>query len=69
MVNIGKDFLAVFKNMMANDYGILYNSSVIRDPQANVIVESLHQSIGNIKSTFTIQQMDIDNESPWEGLL
>ena len=50
--------------MMANDYGVPRNSISIRNPQANAIVERVHQTIDNIIHTFTIQQMDLDNENP-----
>ena len=65
----GKEFLAEFKTMMANDYGIPCNSISVRNPQANASVERVHQTIGNIKRSFKIQQMDLDNENPWEGIL
>ena len=55
--------------MMANDYGIPCNSISVRNPQANAIVERVHQTIGNIIRTFKIQEMDLDNENPWEGIL
>ena len=29
----------------------------------------VHQTIGNIIRTFKIQEMDLDNENPWEGIL
>ena len=32
-------------------------------------MERVHQTIGNIIRTFKIQQMDLDNENPWEGIL
>ena len=54
---------------MANDYRIPCNSISVRNPQANAIVERVHQTIGNIIRTFKIQQMDLDSESPWEGIL
>ena len=38
-------------------------------PQANAIVERVHQTIGNIICTFQIQQIDLDNENPLEGIL
>ena len=55
--------------MMANDDRIPFNSISVRNPQANAIVERVHQTIGNIIRTFKIQQMDLDNENPWEGIL
>ena len=71
IINIhrGKELLAKFKTMIANNYGILCNSISIRNPQANAIVERVHQTIGNIIHTFIIQEMDLDNKSPWEGIL
>ena len=53
---------------MANDFGIPCNSISIRNPQANAIVERIHQTIGNIIHTFNIQQMDLDNDNPCEGI-
>ena len=32
-------------------------------------MERVHQAIGNIIRAFTIQEMDLDNENPWEGIL
>ena len=63
-VDRGKELLAEFKTIMANDYGIPCSSISVRNPQANSIVERVHQTIGNIVCTFTIQQIDLDNENP-----
>ena len=68
-VNRGKELLTECKIMMANDYRIPCNSISVRNPQANAIVERVHQTIGNIIRTFKIQEMDLDNENPWEGIL
>ena len=54
---------------MTNDYRILCNSISARNPQADPILERLHQTIGNIIRIFTTQEMDLDNENPWEGVL
>ena len=32
-------------------------------------MERVHQTIGNILCTFQIQEMDLDNENSWEGIL
>ena len=68
-VDRGKELLTKFKIMMANGYGIPCNSISVRNLQANAIVERVHQAIGNIILTIKIQQMDLDNENPWEGTL
>ena len=41
----------------------------MRNPQANAIMERVHQTTGNIIRTFKIQEMDLDNENHWEGIL
>ena len=43
--------------------------SVHKIHKENVIVERVHQTVGNFIHTFNIQQMDFDNENPWEGVL
>ena len=55
--------------MIINDYGIPCSSISVRNPQANAIMERVHQTIGDIICTFNIHQMDLDNENPWEGIL
>ena len=55
--------------MMANDYGIPRNSINVRNLQANAIVENIHQTIGNIICSFKTQEIDLDNENPWEGIV
>ena len=55
--------------MMATDYRIPCNSISVRNLQANAIVERVHQTIGNIICKFTIQQIYLENENPWEGIL
>ena len=54
---------------MANDCGIPCNSISVRNPQANAIVERVHQTIDNIICAFKIHQIDLDDENPWEGIL
>ena len=55
--------------MMANNYRIPCSPIGLRNSQAYAIVERVHQTFGNIIRTFKIQQMDVDNDRPWEGIL
>ena len=68
-VDRGKELLVELKSMMANDYGIPCNYISVRKTQVNAFVERAHQTIGNIIRTFNIKQMDLDNETPKEGIL
>ena len=36
--------------------------------QATAIVERVHQTIGNIIHALKNQQMNLDNENPWQGI-
>ena len=61
---IGHDF----QDMLA-DYGITKKPITTRNPQANAIVERVHQVIGNIVRTFELQDNYLDEDDPWKGIL
>ena len=54
IVDRGNEFLAKLRNMMTNDNGIWVKSVIFRNPQANAILERVHQTIDNILHTFKI---------------
>ena len=54
---------------MLEDYGIKRKPITKRNPQANDIVERIHQTIGNILRTFRVQEDELDEEDPWGGIL
>ena len=58
---IGKDF----QRMIKEDYGIKARPITIRNPQANAIVERIHQVIGNIIRTFELEDNYLDEDDPW----
>ena len=56
--------------MLIRDYGIKYKPTSVRNPQANAIVERVHQTIGNMIRTFQVYDNDeLDDEDPWTGIL
>ena len=55
--------------MIQADYGIAVNPITLRNLQANSILQRVHQTIGNIICTFKAQDMVVDNENPWDGIL
>ena len=65
----GTEFLAEFATMVQEDYGIRKKPISARNPQANSIVERVHQTIGNMIRTFSVQDMELDEEDPWSGIL
>jgi hypothetical protein len=55
--------------MLKNDYGIKRKPITVRNPQANAIVERVHQVIGDIIRTFELQDNYLDEDNPWKGIL
>jgi transposase InsO family protein len=63
----GTEFMAEFAKMAKDDYGLKLKPITTRNPQANAIIERVHQTIGNILRTFNVQTMD--SADPWTGIL
>ena len=62
---IGQDF----QKMIKEDYGVKAKPITVRNPQANAIVERVHQVIGNIIRTFELEKNYLDDDNPWKGIL
>ena len=69
IVDRGNGFLAELREMIINDYGIIVNPITSRNPQANVILERVHQTIGNILHTFKVQNMVLDDKNARDNIL
>ncbi len=66
----GSEFIGQeFQKMIKEDYGIKAKPITVRNPQANAIVERVHQVIGNIICTFELETNYLDETSPWKGIL
>ena len=62
IVDRRNEFLAEFREMIINDYGIMVKLIIPRNPQANSILERVHQIIGNILRTFKVQNMVLNDK-------
>ena len=56
-----------FAKTCQNDYGIKLKPITTSNPQSNVIIKRIHQTIGNIIHTFDVP--NIFNNNPWSGIL
>ena len=66
----GKEFKAEVQQMISKDYGIKAKPTSVHNPQANAIVECVHQTISNMIRTFEVYDNDdLDDEDPWSGIL
>ena len=54
----GTEFMGEFRRMVKEDYGVLARPITARNPQANAILERVHQTIGNMIRTFELQHSD-----------
>ena len=63
----GTEFMAEFAQMVRKDYGLKMKPITTRNPQANAIIERVHQTIGNIVRTFDVKV--IEEDDPWSGIL
>src|SRR5688500_7808244 len=62
---IGNDFT----HMLVHDYGIKRKPITVRNPQANAIVERIHQAIANMVRMSKLETNYLDVDNPWKGVL
>lgn len=66
----GTEFMAEFGEMVENDYGIKRKPITKRNPQANAIIERVHQTIANIIRVHELYEDDgLDEDDPFTGIL
>ena len=65
----GPEFMGDFANMIADDYGITKRPISVRNPQANSIIERIHQTLGNIIRTFELHEDSDVTQDTWKGVL
>ena len=69
-LNRGKEFIGQdFKKMVKEDYGIKHKPITVRNPQANAMVERIHQVLANMVRTFELENKYLDATNPWKGIL
>jgi hypothetical protein len=66
----GKEFAAEVQRTIKNEYGITRKLITTRNPQANAVVERVHQVIHNMIRTAGIKgKSDLDPDFRWNGIL
>ena len=65
----GTEFMTDFADMVRDDYGITLRPSTTRNPQGNSVLERIHQTLGNIIRSFRVNEIPVDEEDPWSGIL
>ena len=63
-------FVHAFKNdLIKNEYGIKFKCETTENPQANPLLERIHQAIENLVHTFDLQNIYLDEDYPWSDIL
>ena len=65
----GTEFMAEFTKMIEQEYNLIKKPITRRNPQANAIIERVHQTIGNMLRTFSVHSTPVDEDDPWSGIL
>ena len=55
--------------MTEEEHGIKTNPDSSRNPQANAIIERIHQVLGNPIGYFNLHYAYVDDTDPWTGIL
>ena len=55
--------------MIQTNYNIAVQPITSRNPQANFLLETVHQTMGDVLRTFKVEVMVLNNENPWVGIL
>ena len=58
-----------FSEMILKNYGVKKRPITLRNPQANIIIERIYQTIGNMIRSFEVHSTDKDEKDPWTGIL
>eukprot|EP00957_Ditylum_brightwellii_P043765 3319100-Ditylum_brightwellii.AAC.1 len=58
-----------FTEMLASDYRVKKKPITSRNPQSNSIIESIHQTIGDMIRSFEVYETSINGKDPWTGIL
>ena len=61
--------MAEFTTTCVQEYGLVNKPITARNPQANSIIERVHQTLGNIIRTMEIYDQDLDDHDPFGRIL
>jgi len=65
----GREFAAEVRDMLLNEYGCIRKLITTRNPQANAMVERIHQVIGSMINTLQLRDKDDLDDYGWQGIL
>ena len=65
----GTEFMAEFRTLVMEEYDIDVRAITTGNPQANAILERVHQTMGNMLRTFRTHSAELDPTDPWSGIL
>ena len=58
-----------FKNWLRTSIRLKQSLRQLKNPQANSVLEPIHQVIANMLRTFELEEQEVDKDDPWTGIL
>jgi transposase InsO family protein len=66
----GSEFIGPsFQELIKDVYQLKAKPTTVKNPQANSVLERIHQVLANMLRTFELEERDINEEDPWTGIL
>ena len=59
----------ISENPLLKKYGITAKPTTSENTTSNVILERIHQVLGNLARTYNIKDTYVDKDDPWSGNL
>ena len=69
MIMVGNLLVQNSQDLIKNEYGIKTKQTTVKNPQANSVLERIHQVLLNMLRTFELEDRNLDKDDPWTGIL
>ena len=66
----GSEFIGPsFQELVKDVYQIKMKPITVKNPQANSVLERIHQVLANMLRTFELEEREVNEDDPWTGIL
>ena len=66
----GSKFLGrEFQDLLKKEYNVKTKPITVKNPQANAVLERVHQVLGNLIRTFELKERNLNKDDSWSGIL
>ena len=66
----GSNFLGKeFQDLLNKEHNVKTKPIMVKNPQANAVLERIHQVLGNSVRMFELKECNLNKDGPWSGIL